>query len=302
MQTEVAGPRMTGSMPWGRGVIHEITLSWHFIAGDLSSTIVPALLFLGAAWNSQTVSTGELVRAVAYGLVYFWLYIYVFCLSNQLAGIEEDRVNKPHRPLVTGAVSYRGAQERWRLLMLIFAWVGSLLNVLHWTLLWQLVLVLHNFGGWSKRWYTKNLVMSLGVIAQLGAAWELVQPLTPLAWQWILVIAGVVFLLISVQDLRDLDGDRRIGRRTFPLVFGENQTRFFLAACFALLPVVVHRWLMQPAGLSWILIVCDLALAALSLGISARLLRYRTARADHQTYLLFTYWYCLVLLSAMVAL
>lgn len=302
MQTDVAGPRMTGKMLWGRGVIHEITLSWRFIAGDLSSTIVPALLFLGAAWNRQTVSNGELVRAVAYGLVYFWLYVYVFCLSNQLAGIEEDRVNKPYRPLVTGAVSYRGVQERWLLMMVFFAILGWLLDVLHWTLLWQIVVVLHNFGGWAKRWYGKNVLMSFGLIAQLGAAWELVQPMTGVAWQWVLVIAGVVFLLVPVQDLRDMDGDRRVDRRTFPLVFGEKLTRIFLATCFGVLPLILHYGLMQPAGASWTIFACDISLAALSLALSARVLLCRTTRADHWTYLLFTYWYCLVLLSAMIIL
>lgn len=302
MQITVAVPRTIGKRVWDQGVVRELGLSWQFIGGDISSTIVPALLFMGAAWSTNVLSAGAVARAIGSGLLYFWLYIYVFCLSNQLSGVEEDRTNKPRRPLVTGAVSYRGAQMRWLLLMLAFTGVGWLLDVLLWTLLWQTVLVLHNFGGWSRRWYTKNLVMALGVIAQLGAAWELVQPLTPLALRWVLIIAAVVFYLISVQDLRDMEGDRLIGRRTFPLVFGARATRIALAVGFVLLPLVVDRWLLRPAGSGWIVLSCDAVLAALSLTIAVRVLRLRTARADHYTYLLFTTWYCLTLLSAMFVL
>ena len=83
-------------------------------------------------------------------------------------------------------------------------------------------------------------------ITLAGAAWTFVQPVTPLAWRWILVIAGIIFVLVSAQDLRDMEGDRHIGRRTVPLVFGEQPTRIGLAVGFALLPFVVHSWLITP--------------------------------------------------------
>ncbi len=289
---------MMGQPVWYRGMVREIDLSWQFIGGDVSATIVPALLFLSAAWRDHPGSIGAAVRAIGAGVLYFWLYSYVFCVSNQLAGIAEDRTNKPRRPLVTGAVSYRGAQQRWLLLMLVFPAVGWLLHVVLWALLWQLVVVLHNFGGWAQRWYTKNVAMSLGVIAQLGAAWELVEPLTPLARQWVLVIAAIVFFLVPVQDLRDIDGDRLIGRRTLPLVFGAQATRVVLAVGFAILPFVVHHWLLQPAGTTGIGGSCDVVLGAISVTLALRVLHRRTPRADHHTYLLFTAWYCLTLLSA----
>lgn len=302
MQTNIVGPNVSSRSAWLFYPGRELWLCWKFVAGDLSSAVVPALLFLAAAWSSQNLPVSVLLRSMGYGLLYFWLYIYVFCLSNQLTGIEEDRINKPHRPLVAGLVSPRGARHRWIVMMSVFTIVGWLLGVLPWALLWQLVVLLHNFGGWAKRWYGKNFSMSLGIVAQLGAAWQLVGPLTPMAWRWILCIAAAIFVLVPVQDLRDIKGDRRSQRRTLPLVLGEERARWLLAASFALLPLVVHSVLMLPLGLSPAVIVCDLLLAVFGLVIAGRILLFRSPHADHQTYLLFTYWYCLALACAVVVL
>lgn len=283
---------------WLDCLCYELLLSWLFIKSDISATLVPTFLFTIAAWRSTSDSLYDLVAALVSGLIYFWLYVLTFCLSNQLVGVDEDRINKPYRPLVVGLVSYRGALLRWFGLMLMFSAVGWWLDVLEWTLLWQIGSMLHNFAGWSRHWFGKHLLMGGGVVAGLIPAWEFAAPLTITATRWIVVLACVVMLLVAIQDLRDTAGDRAIGRRTFPIVFGDWTTRLTLGVGFALLPVAVSWALMAPAGLSWPMLMCNAALTALSLLISARVLLYRTCHADHYTYTLFTYWYCCAMASA----
>lgn len=285
-----------------RGLHREFSISWAFIAGDLSSAVVPALLFSLAAWKTEGAHWHELASVIGRSLLYFWLYIYAFCLPNQITAIEEDRRNKPHRPLVTGALSVRGAWLRWLVVMVSFSAVGTWMGVLKYTLLWQALIVASNILGWARSWVFKNLSMSLGIVAQLGAAWQLVTPLTPIAWRWILLPAVVIFPLISLQDLRDVEGDRATGRRTFPLVFGEKATRILLCIAFALLPLAVHWALMRPAGARWSVWACEGALAVVALVIAARVLLFRSRSADHGTYMLLTYWYCLLLVCAIVIL
>jgi 4-hydroxybenzoate polyprenyltransferase len=289
-------------MAWYWKPLREVALSWSFIAGDVSSTIIPATLFLTAAWHSQDGSPGSWFQAAARGLIYFWLYIYTFCLSNQIAGLEEDRINKPHRPIVRGVVSLKGARRRWLWSMLAFTMVGWLFGVWPWTLLWQFVTILHNFAGCAKHWFGKNIIMAFGIVSELGAAWEIVRPMTPLAWLWVLTIAVAIFVLVPTQDLRDMEGDRQTGRRTIPLAIGERSARIVLAVCFAFMPLIIHFWLIMPLGLTTGALVCDALLAGMSLLISWRLLFLRWPRADHHTYLLFTYWYCMLLFSAIVVM
>jgi 4-hydroxybenzoate polyprenyltransferase len=281
---------------------YELLLSWRFIQSDISATIVPTFLFMIAAWDSSAGSGYDLGVALVSGLIYFWLYAFVFCLSNQLVGVNEDRINKPYRPLVTGMVSYRGALLRWALMMLAFSILGWWLGLLHWVLLWQITIVLHNFGGWSKHWFGKHLLMGIGVVAELAPAWELVTPLTEDAGRWILFFACALLPLIATQDLRDIGGDHAIGRKTFPIVFGERPTRIMLSVCFVLLPIALHTLLMDHTSGFWHVFLCTIGLSGISLWIAARLLLYRTHQADQRTYMLFTYWYCCGMLSAIVVL
>ncbi|MDI1442686.1 UbiA family prenyltransferase [Polyangium sp. 6x1] len=282
--------------------VRELSLFWSFVAGDLSSAVVPAFLFTLAAWKAAGADRARLPGVIARSLLYFALYIYAFCLANQATGLEEDRRNKPHRPLVAGLVSVRGAWLRWGAVMALFTLAGAWLGVIEYALGWQLIILVHNVVLGARHWVVKNLCMSLGILVQLAAAWQMVTPLSPLAWRWILLPAAAIFPLVSVQDLRDMTGDRAAGRLTFPLVFGERATRILLAVCFGLLPIAVHVALMQPVGARGLAWASDAVLGAASLTIGIRVAFCRTPKEDHITYLLFTGWYCLLLTTAVVVL
>ena len=180
--------------------------------------------------------------------------------------------------------------------------VGWELGVFYWALLWQVVTCLHNVLGWARHWFIKDLSMCLGIIAALVPAWELVTPMTPEAWRWILTLGLSVFVLAPTQDLRDMEGDRISNRRTFPLVIGERPARIFLSVGFVVLAFVTHFLLMSESFARWEVKLCDGALTGVCALIAWRLMRKVTPRDDHHTYLLFTGWYCLVLMSAAVVL
>ncbi|MFO0576219.1 MAG: UbiA family prenyltransferase [Polyangia bacterium] len=278
----------------------ELRLSWSFIWRDLSTTMLPALLFMAAALKTRAdLSAPALTLALLKWALYFWLYIYTFCLADQIAGVEEDRINKPDRPIASGLVTRPGAVRRWCLYSLIFLVAGALFGVAHWALLWLLASVLHNFCGWDKNWFTKNnVVMPLGFLAEVGAAWQLVAPLSPIAWRWLVVGALVVSMTAAIQDFRDVRGDRLTGRRTLPIVLGDHRARLVMCLSFASMCLLMHVALWGGSGLKGIL--CDLWFCGLALYICGRLLIYRTARADDTTYMVYTYWYCSILASAVV--
>lgn len=280
----------------------EIQLAWAFIWRDASTTIMPALLFTFAAIRTLPQPSVEQISLIIFrNLTYFFLYVFVFCLSNQLTGLEEDRVNKPDRPLVRGACTPQGAMLRWVGGMFLFTLVGWGFGVLEWAVLWQIIVVLHNFAAWAKNWVFKNFAMGAGTVTLFAAAWQLATPLTSRAWDWILLTAATMPLaLVSIQDLRDMAGDRVAGRRTFPLVFGETITRAKLSLCFGVLPFVTHWLVMLPANYSWNSLICEGLLAGLSWVIAYRVWFLRSPQADHRSYMLYTYWFCLVVASAII--
>ena len=285
------------------GLSYEILVSWRFVSQDLPGSIVPALLFLIAAWRNQAASLEALLLGLIYGAILFFLYAYTFCVSNQMTGVEEDRLNNPERPLAAGLISDRGARQRLLASMALYTFCGWQFGVLEWVFLWQLVTVLYNFGGWSRHWFTKNLSMALGSMAQLACAWQLIAPITADARQWVILLSFVVFAIIAVQDLRDIEGDRAVGRRTLPLVWGETVTRALLTVGFSALPVLLSDWLLAAGGgFTLPVLVCSISLATLSWMIAVRVSLYRTPQADHRTYVLFTVIYCAILASAATVL
>lgn len=285
-----------------KAIAYEVYLWYQVVKYDLAASTIPAMIFTLAVWHTYSGAWSELPVTLLKGLVYFSLYIFTFCLSNQLSGVEEDRINKPDRPLVRHLITYKGGRIRWAVSMLLYAAIGGWFGVLGWTFLWQIVTILHNRFGWAKHWFTKNLAMFLGTLAQLAAAWELTLPLNMVGWRWVFTISLGVFFLVGLQDLRDVAGDKKGDRKTLPIVYGMKPVRIALAVGFTVQVMVVHFLLIAPAGLSVLHWLCDVILGLGSLCIAYRILHYHTPNADHNTYMLYNYWYCLALACAFVLL
>jgi 4-hydroxybenzoate polyprenyltransferase len=199
-------------------------------------------------------------------------------------------------------VSYRGACVRWAALTAAFLGIGAWLGVLVWALGWVILTVLVCFLHWDRHWFTKNtVVMTLGVLVELAAAWTLVTPLTADSLRWVLVLSGMIGVTSVLQDMRDVAGDRAVGRRTMPVALGEERARWVIGAMFAAAPIVIHVGLM-PSKVGAAALVCEAILGVWSLAVAGRVLWLRSPREDHRTYMLYTYWYCALLVSSVVLL
>lgn len=280
----------------------EIFVSYRFNCNDLYSTVVPASCFVLAAVRYAGLGLSQAASAVAGAVVYFWLFIYGSSLINQITGVEEDRLNKPFRPLVRGDSSMTGAKRRLAAVHVLFPATGLLLGVVEWALLWQFLFMLHYAWGGHRNWVAKNLLIALGVVSQLAAAWQMVTPVTEAVWWWIATMALMTFMIIGVQDLRDVEGDRTLNRRTMPIALGDRPCRIYLAVSFVALLPVTHFVMVAPAGLHWWTVLIDVVLAGLSLLLAARTLLLSTPAQDHGTQRVVEGWYTFVLSTAVVLL
>ncbi|MCH6160874.1 UbiA family prenyltransferase [Streptomyces marispadix] len=285
-----------------RLIWREIFVSYRFNSNDLWSTVVPASCFVTAAVRNAGLGPYDAALTLVGAVAYFWLFIYGSSLINQITGVEEDRLNKPFRPLVTGDSSMRGAKRRLAGVHILFPALGLLLGVVEWALLWQLLFMLHYAWGGHRHWFAKNLLIALGVVSQLAAAWQMVTPITTAVWHWVLTMSAMTFLIIGVQDLRDVEGDRTLNRRTMPIVLGDRLSRGYFAASFVALLPVTHYVMVAPAGSHWWTVAIDVVLASLSLVLAARVLLLRTPAQDHRTQRFVEWWYTFVLATAVVLL
>ena len=117
----------------------------------------------------------DFVTVIPWALLYFFLYQYSFNLSNQIAGIEEDKINKPDRPIPSGLITLQGAKHRWYVVTALYIVAGMAIGNVWSSLLWLIATSLHNDCGWDKHWFTKNsIIMVIGVIVQAWASWSIV--------------------------------------------------------------------------------------------------------------------------------
>ncbi|KAJ7097675.1 hypothetical protein C8R44DRAFT_811912 [Mycena epipterygia] len=197
---------------------HELRVFWDFTWRDWSMSLIPGTMRTVAALRSLDVapSSALVTQSLMRSFIYSLLYIYAFDIANQINGVAEDRINKPDRPLSSGRVSLQGAYIRWYVTTAAHLVVGAAWGVLPWTVLWH--------------WTTKNLLfMSVGSFCLLQAAWELVAPITAHEWRWVLLLSGVFGIIASVQDMRDVEGDKIAGRRTLPIFL--NPTHWLVDYC-----------------------------------------------------------------------
>lgn len=147
---------------------------------------------------------------------------------NDILNIEEDRVNCPERPLVRGDLSLREAAVFGVVMLaagLCLAYAAGLW-VLALASLAVVVGMLYN--AWLKRWgplgnltvaFSTALPFVYGSVAALGT-WEGVPLRT---WLFFLVALLATYGREVVKGIKDIEGDRKVGVRTYAIILGPRK-------------------------------------------------------------------------------
>ena len=188
---------------------------------------------------------------------------------NQIYDLENDRINKPGRPLVTGSVSIASA---WRLaaalyvlavlptwLVVVFphesAWEKLVAPLpFHQCFFIYLVGMLFTFiysapafGRTKANAFLANLTIAIPRGALLKVAgWSMVGSIFHTE-PWFIGSIFFLFLLgaSSTKDFSDMKGDAAAGCRTLPVRFGVT------VAARAIAPFFILPWLLLPLG-AWV--------------------------------------------------
>jgi 4-hydroxybenzoate polyprenyltransferase len=185
---------------------------------------------------------------------------------NQIYDLEIDRLNKPGRPLVTGALTIA---EAWRfswvlyVLALVPTWlvvpypyvtIASRLRApiaLHETFFIYLAGLLFTFiysapglGRTKVRGMAANFTIAIprGILLKV-AGWAMVARIG-FAEPWYLGGVFGLFLIgaASTKDFADIPGDRAGGCKTLPILYGVRRAAWIIS------PFFVLPWLLLPLG------------------------------------------------------
>ncbi|CAM2065789.1 UbiA family prenyltransferase [Sulfidibacter corallicola] len=185
---------------------------------------------------------------------------------NQIYDLEIDRINKPERPLVTGAISRRGAFI-WTAVLYVISVSATWLVVWEPGLTWYerltaplikhecfffylvaaiftLIYSVPAFGRTKRLTFGANLTIAIprGLMLKV-AGWSVLASV----WHvepWYIGLCFFLFLIgaASTKDFSDLEGDVEGGCETLPHRFGVRRAAYMIAPCF------VVPWLLIPIG------------------------------------------------------
>jgi 4-hydroxybenzoate polyprenyltransferase len=169
---------------------------------------------------------------------------------NQICDFENDRVNKPHRPLPSGTMTRR---EAWTFVALAYAAALAMVAVVN--LETFLIYCAAAAATWlysapparlKRHPVFSNLTIALirGWLLKV-AGWASVATVVE-SWEpWFIGFIYFVFLLgaTTTKDFADIEGDRAAGCVTLPVRYGAAWS------ARAISPAFIVPWLLPPLGL-----------------------------------------------------
>lgn len=285
-----------------RFALKEIVILWRFISNDIKDTIVPSVIAFFNGWIYVRPPIRYLPGQLLFSLIYASLYIYTFCISNQLHSIAEDAINKPYRPLPTGFVTQKETKIRFWIYNALFLILAFYLHIFFISVAWMVVTAGLNQWGWSSHWLTKNhLGMSLGTFILFTAQWSIASPEGEIGGNvyWYFALLSIwAGSSLPIQDFRDVEGDRLMGRNTLTISLGEEKGRLvmifqYLIISPALVLIAMLTQVTMVHLLGTILLRC---LLLVEIGvhwyIAYRIWYFRNPKEDDFTYHVYVFLFC----------
>lgn len=213
-----------------KSVLRESKLLWLFLRFDCSIFICLGFGFTcSAILIKQPDSVYEIVSYMVKVLIYSTLYIYLHCLANQYYGIDEDRLNKPHRPIVAGHITPQDTLKRYYVICFLYLLFSAYyIQLLPCSLICAGCIYLYHFRRFDQDYVWKMLYVHFGLLGITVNPWLIV---TRFDLNFLMNFAHAQFLAIIaalMQDLRDVPGDVAIKRKTLPLVMGVHKLKKLL--------------------------------------------------------------------------
>ncbi len=220
--------------------IRSMRLYYGLVSG--SAAVTGAVVYHATSGTDPGWRTG-CVLAIAY---LAWGVNQIF---NDWSNLPEDRINAPHRPLVTGALALRPALVLSSALMVIFGAVAIFVSV--WCLIPMAAGCVFNLlYGKAKRFPIAGsavYALSLSQCTVFGFIGSAGGPVNPGGCAWLLVPLFLSHMLMCLYSgFKDEKGDAAAGKRTLQVACGEERARW-ITGIFSMLLMVLYFALVRYA-------------------------------------------------------
>ncbi|MFS0749918.1 hypothetical protein [Oceanobacillus sp. 1P07AA] len=121
---------------------------------------------------------------------------YSFDLMNQLTGVEEDKINKPHRPIPSGLCTPKQIERRIPYVWLIHLFLIYIIGGMLWLTIWIIYSVVCNFWVGDQKWYIKTLCANVSTLVVTIPLWIFINgDIGPMAITWFTVFFNILVYL-----------------------------------------------------------------------------------------------------------
>ncbi|OBT84770.1 hypothetical protein VE02_08110 [Pseudogymnoascus sp. 03VT05] len=153
-----------------RKLVEEAYIAWAFTYRDFTAIVVPFSFFTIASSLEAGSSYETLLVNTSKCAILSFLLLYTFTISNHINGIEEDRLNKPNRPIVSGRISLQGAYARYGIFTFGCLSLAFAMGVEIGAITFMVLGGLHNFTNISSFGPAKDFATTGGVASGLYTA------------------------------------------------------------------------------------------------------------------------------------
>lgn len=256
------------------------------LAGFLGG-FIPRLLVLPVLF--ATASTAFL-RVVITCLI----WVYMFDIANTTSSVEEDKLNKPHRPIPAGLITVKQARVRW---LISWCLALSILGLLYgkWPAFYMALMQTWVFGFYVwpayRHWLTKSIMVTGGTFMMLRLLNAVILDID----QWRMnpepdmIVCVWTMATIHLQDFRDIEGDRTTHAVTIPIILspkGQTALRHTTACVLITGNIISISWI-------WMQAQCAYAfLTGLLFNMSASILAFYTVTSTprYQDRIMYRWW------------
>jgi 4-hydroxybenzoate polyprenyltransferase len=272
-----------------------------FTADQFIDSVTPATAFaIMAAMSGQPLNLPVLDTKMVLGRVplvalWVWVAILQFCIHNQRGpdSIEEDRINKPWRPLPSKRITPDQAANLLTATRLVACLLSYHLGVLPIYVVYSgLLFVYNDFGGADHSGMSRNFLCATGFTCYFTGALEIALgpgvSMSRQALTWaIMITTGVLTSTFHAQEFRDEAGDRARGRRTLVTELGRVPAFWTLIVVVSLWSLYLPLWFFR-AG--WLAAALPITVGACLLASIAKAMTCPSHKLDRQMYKLWSLW------------
>ncbi|CAG8745817.1 8380_t:CDS:2 [Cetraspora pellucida] len=235
-----------------------------------------------------------------------WTTAIIPPLLMAIASVEEDRLNKPFRPIASGLITVEGAKCHLIAFCIIYPIIAYLVGGLSSLILcfmWQVWIVFNETLKLGKNAFYKNLFSAVGMWIQLASCYYIILDTDPSLYELLsnkpcLYKFAIFFFIMTtaqVQDMGDQKGDKLIGRKTLPLLISDNICRW-LTVLMLIISLLVVRYISSiflhdvvkgiiiNGLVPYEFVFVEFILITLNLFTCIRLIIYRMPKQDSFTY------------------